>query len=106
MLDRLEIPHGDDRNAVRVDLDRALMVAFCHALESSTLPPMTVLSAMAEAFGSVYRQVADTHANGECTCGWKPSQTQDLAKLESVFRKTAMSLEPQKLSTMRVVGRA
>lgn len=106
MLERQEMSHRDDRDTVRADLDRALMVAFCRALESSPLPPMTVLSAMAEAFGSVYRQVADTHDRGECSCGWKPSPTQDLAQLESIFRKAAMLAQPQKLSTMQVAGRA
>ena len=106
MLDRQEISQREDRDAVRADLDRALMAAFCRALESSPLPPMTVLSTMAEAFGSVYRQVADTHDNGGCSCGWKPSHTQDLAQLESIFKKAAMSAQPQKLSTMQVAGRA
>lgn len=106
MLDPREMQHREDDITLHADLDRALMVAFCRALESSFVTPMTVLSAMAEAFGSVYRQVADTHDNGECRCGWEPARAQDVEKLEAIFRKAAMSSSAEKLSTMKVVGRA
>ncbi|MEH2513848.1 hypothetical protein V1291_005202 [Nitrobacteraceae bacterium AZCC 1564] len=106
MLDQQEMSRREDRATLHEDLDRALMVAFCRALETSPLMPMTVLSAMAEAFGSVYRQVADTHDKGECPCGWEPSRAEDIEHLESTFRKAAMSPAVQRLSTMKIAGSA
>jgi len=106
MLQQDDVVNLSDRQAVQVDLDRALMVAFCRALDASRLPPMTVMSAMAASFGSVYRQVADTHQDQQCPCGWHPTPATDVVSLQSAFRVAATPQPTDQLLMMRVVGRA
>lgn len=64
MVEQQGLPQRDEHHAIRKQLDNALLSTFCRALDSSYLTPMTVLSAMAESLGSVYRQVADSHHAG------------------------------------------
>lgn len=106
MVEQQDLPQRDEHHAMRKQLDNALLSTFCRALDSSYLTPMTVLSAMAEALGSVYRQVADSHHTGECRCGWAPETLQDIARLQSALGATANPAPDDTLSTMQTLGRA
>jgi hypothetical protein len=95
-----------DRQSIQIDLDHTLMTALCRALDTSRLPPMTVMNAMAAAFGSVYRQVAVAHQSGQCPCGWHPAPARDVDTLQSIFRAAAAPQPSDRLLTMPVQGRA
>lgn len=95
-----------DGKSVEADLDRALMTAFCRALDVSHLSPVAVISAMAGALGSVYRQVADAHQNQQCPCGWQPVSEQDIERLQAALKAAAVRPPADELSTMLVQGRA
>lgn len=96
----------EDRQAIRKQLDQVLLSTFCRTLDTSYLTPMTVLGAMAEALGSVYRQVADSHLTGECRCGWEPAILQDIERLQLALGQAAQPAPDQSLSTMQTLGRA
>ncbi len=105
MLDQHDVA-SFSHDTIQVDLDRALMAAFCRALDASCLTPMTIMSAMAGALGSVYRQVAGSHQNQPCPCGWQPTSAQDLTVLQSTFTAAATLQPVDTLLTMRTMGRA
>ncbi len=67
----------DDLDA-ELELANALMASFCRVLESSKLPPMQVLQAMAKSLGGIYREVAAAHHRGDCQCGWCPDASGDV----------------------------
>lgn len=104
MVEPQDQPQRDDHRAIRKQLDNALLSTFCRALDSSYLTPMIVLSAMAEALGSVYRQVADSHHTGECRCGWEPEILRDIARLQSALDSTAKPAPDDVLSTLQTLG--
>jgi hypothetical protein len=106
MLEQQGISDIGNHASVEADLDRALMTAFCRALETSHLPPVVVMRVMAEALGSVYRQVADAHQNQQCPCGWQPAASRDISLLQSALKAAATRKPADLLSTMTVLGRA
>ncbi len=106
MLKPQDVPNTDDPRSVEADLDRVLMTAFCRALDASHLSPVAVISAMAGALGSVYRQVAATHRNQQCPCGWQPTTSQDIELLQAAFKAAALRQPDDQLLTMQVLGRA
>jgi hypothetical protein len=106
MAEHQDLTKRDDHQKIRKQLDQVLLSTFCRALDSSYLTPMTILNAMAEALGSVYRQVADSHHTGECRCGWEPAELQDLERLQSALRDAAKLAPADTLSTMQTLGRA
>jgi hypothetical protein len=105
MLKRQEDSGFDDREAIQADLDRALTTAFCRVLDMSHETPMAVLTVMAGAIGSIYRQVADTHQGQQCPCGWQPALPSDIESLQSAL-KAAATQPIDKLLTMQPLGRA
>ncbi len=106
-LDQRDVFGFGDRATIQADLDRVLMMAFGRALDVSGLTPMAVMGAMAKAFGSVYRQVAEHHQTQFCPCGWQPEAEQDIASLRAAFEAAVAELEPlDSLLAMPVLGRA
>ncbi|OJU14681.1 MAG: hypothetical protein BGN84_04155 [Afipia sp. 62-7] len=107
MPDQEDIFGFDDRWTFQADLDRLMMTAFGRGLDVSGLTPMAVMTAMAHAVGSVYRQVAAHHHQHSCPCGWQPLSEEDIATLQAAFETAAATPEPiDKLLTMPVMGRA
>lgn len=95
-----------DTASARAELNAAMMAAFCKVLHASRLPPMTVMSLVAGAVGSIYKEVADEHRRDACPCGWHPAPEADMAALQSAI---AASMRPMPLADLRVAevaGRA
>jgi hypothetical protein len=106
MLDQQDVFGFGDRRTIQADLDRVLMMAFGRALDVSGLMPMAVMNVMANAFGTLYRQIAEHHQNQLCPCGWQPASTQDIELLKSALEAAATPERADKLLTMSVLGRA
>jgi hypothetical protein len=105
-LEEKDIFDFGDRRTIRADLDRMMMIAFGRALDVSGLMPMAVMNLMANAFGTLYRQVAEQHQSEQCPCGWQPTSVQDIELLKSAF-ETAAKWEPaETLLAMPARGRA
>ena len=105
MLERQDAFDGD-RQIIQADLDRALMAAFCRALDTPGAKPMDVMMAMAAAFGAIYRQVADAHQAQPCPCDWQPASLSDIDTLKLAFEAAAAPQSIQRLLTMQALGRA
>ncbi len=59
-----------------------IMNEFCRVMSRSGLPPMAVMRLAAQAVGSVYREVAQTHCGPEaCPCNWRPNEQGDIDML-------------------------
>lgn len=106
MLEQQDVFGFGDRRTVQADLDRVLMMAFGRAMDVSGLTPMAVMNAMANAFGAVYRQVAEHHQREQCPCGWQPASAQDIELLQSALETAATLTPADRLLTMPVLGRA
>jgi len=76
-------------------------------LQTTRLPPMSVLSFAAMALGSVYGEVADAHRGRDaCPCGWEPSAASDIEAMQIALARMA---EPRMIPDLRLVepaGRA
>ncbi|WP_315833669.1 hypothetical protein [Bradyrhizobium prioriisuperbiae] len=103
---RKVVSDGDDSQTTQADLDRTLMTTFCRVLDGSRLPPMAVMRMMAEALGSVYRQVAAAHQNQSCPCGWQPTSERDIETMLAAVGDAAMVKPAVNLELMETVGRA
>lgn len=97
---------GDDRQTTQADLDRTLMTTFCRVLDGSRLPPMAVMRMMAEALGSVYRQVAAAHRDQSCPCGWQPTSERDIEAMQAAVGDAATAKPVVNLELMETIGRA
>ncbi len=107
MLERQKpISTSSSAETIQGDLDQSLMTMFCRSLDTSRLPPMTVMHMMASALGSIYRQVAAAHQNQDCPCGWHPTPAPDIEALQSAVRTAAVQESAPDLLAMTVVGRA
>ncbi|MBV5271028.1 MAG: hypothetical protein JZU55_15435 [Afipia sp.] len=106
MLEQQDVFGFGDRRTIQADLDRVLMMAFGRALDVSGLMPMAVMNVMANAFGTLYRQVAEQHQNQPCPCGWQPTSAQDIELLKSALEAAAKWELADKLLTMPALGRA
>ncbi len=108
---RMREQHGlmsddSDPRSMQTDLEQTLMTAFCRSLDGSRLPPMTVMRMMAEALGSVYRQVAAAHRNQACPCGWQPSLQSDVESLRATVGAAAEARPMANLDRMQTLGQA
>lgn len=97
---------ANDNPEMQGDLQQALLTMFCRTLDTSRLPPMTVLRMMAEALGGVYRQAATAHLSQPCPCGWRPTVEADIAALRAAIGEAAAPCTTADLAWMEVVGRA
>jgi hypothetical protein len=95
----------DGSELTQAEIDRRLMVTFCRTLDSSTLPPMTVMRMMASAIGAIYRQTSASHHAQECPCGWIPLAS-DVETLQAEIETAARRQSVPDLSSMQIVGRA
>jgi hypothetical protein len=100
-----EIKVCDDLDA-ELELANTLMASFCRVLESSKLPPMQVLQAMAKSLGGIYREVAAAHHRGDCQCGWCPDASGDVASIQKAIGAGLIRPPQNDLKSMIVVGRA
>ena len=105
-LEQQDVFGFGDRHTIQQDLDRVLMMAFGRALDVSGLMPMVVMNAMANAFGNLYRQVAEQHQSQPCPCGWQPTSPQDIELLKSALEAAAKWEPADKLLIMPALGRA
>lgn len=105
-LEEKDILDFGDRRTIQADLDRVLMMAFGRALDVSGLMPMAVMNVMANAFGTLYRQVAEQHQSQPCPCGWQPASGQDIELLKSALEAAAKWEPAHELLTMPARGRA
>lgn len=95
-----------DIDAVRAELHRAFMAAFCNVLHASRLPPMTVMSLAAATVGSIYKEIADEHRIDACPCGWQPNPRADVKALQTALAATTQTIPLSDLRVVQVVGRA
>lgn len=88
-------------------LRQKMVDGFCEVLGETGLPPMTVLRLAAEAFGSVYREVADAHRGSEaCPCGWRPDEARDVEVLRKAMQAACSRAPVPDLVSMRPRGNA
>ncbi|CAM5380770.1 putative protein OS=Afipia felis OX=1035 GN=BN961_01310 PE=4 SV=1 [Afipia felis] len=90
---------------MQAEIDHRLMATFCRTLDSTALPPMTVMRMMASALGAIYRQTSASHHAGECPCGWQPLPSDIemlLAEIEAAARRAPVA----DLTNMQIAGRA
>ncbi|ABD89151.1 hypothetical protein [Rhodopseudomonas palustris] len=85
-------------------VNRVVMATFCRTLNSTRLPPVAVLRMIAGALGKTYADVAATHQQGRCSCGWQPSPVLDVDSLRSALAYAVVCEED--LVSMHPVGRA
>ncbi len=95
-----------DEQATQAYLDQALMAAFCRALDASCLPPMVVMRMAANALGATYREVAVTHQDRRCPCGWQPSPATDIEAIRSAVEAAAISELTDDVRLMTAAGHA
>ncbi|QCI68272.1 hypothetical protein [Phreatobacter stygius] len=97
----------DHADAARAEFHQAIMAAFCHALRTTQLPPITVLGLVAMALGSVYQEVAEAHrGDNACPCGWQPDPGADVEALQAALAAMIPSPHVTDLLTMQALGRA
>lgn len=100
------VSDSSDSRSMQTDLEQTLMTAFCRSLDGSRLPPMTVMRMMAEALGSVYRQVAAAHRSQACPCEWQPSLDSDIESLQATVGVAAEARPKVNLDLMQTIGQA
>jgi len=102
-----ELRTSERIDAARADLRQAVTLAFCNVMRESRLPPTTVMALVAEAIGSIYRDVATAHANDPtCPCGWQPCPDRDVETLQTALAATALSTFVRDLRLVQAAGRA
>jgi hypothetical protein len=95
---------GDEPGA---RIRQVVLSALCDALERTRLPPMTVMGLLAQAVGSVYRELADAHVGDDaCTCGWQPAPAEDIEALQAALAVNAGIHDGCSLRHVPVAGRA
>ena len=101
-------PHAPEPwETIRSDIRDTVMVAFCKALHGTQLSPLAVIELMAEAVGSVYREVSDAHqGDRSCPCGWQPNLLADIAAMQAALAETAAPAPGIDLLRIEVQGRA
>jgi hypothetical protein len=100
------MPLDPDTEIARAELHRSIMAAFSNVLHGSRLHPMTVMSLVAAAVGSVYKEIADEHRSGACPCGWNPNPRVDVEALQTALAATTHTLPPWDLRVIQIAGRA
>lgn len=84
-----------------------VMNEFCATLRRTGLPPMAVLRLAAQAVGSVYREVSDTHSGPDaCPCGWYPRDQDIEVMCMALVAASRATRRRTDLRSMQVVGSA
>lgn len=97
----------DPTDAARAEFHQTIMVAFCNALRTTQLPPITVLGLVAMALGSVYQEVAEAHrGDNPCPCGWQPDASADVEALQAALAAMIPLPQVTDLRLMQALGRA
>ena len=95
----------DRAEPTQAEIDHRLMATFCRTLDSSALPPMTVMRMMASALGAIYRQTSASHHAEECPCGWQPLPS-DVETLLVEIEAAARRPPVPDITNMQIAGRA
>ncbi|MGL4284845.1 MAG: hypothetical protein ACRCVA_00790 [Phreatobacter sp.] len=97
----------DHTDSTRAEFQQTIMAAFCNALRTTPLPPITVLELVAMALGSVYQEVAEAHrGDNPCPCGWQPDPGADVEALQAALAAMVPSPQVTDLRLMQALGRA
>ncbi|KQZ82846.1 hypothetical protein ASD64_07855 [Mesorhizobium sp. Root157] len=84
-----------------------IMTEFCHVMSRSGLPPMAVMRLAAQAVGSIYREIAETHSGpNACPCNWSPNERTDIDVLCTALMAAIRFKPVQDLRAMRPAGSA
>ena len=106
LAQHLKVSDITDESSAQSYLDQAIMTTFCRVLDTSRLPPVTVLKMIARAIGVTYRDVAAAHHDGQCPCGWCPLPASDVEAMISSLEDAAAPKRVDDLLAMVVAGRA
>ena len=106
MPQHVKVSDITDKNSAQAYLDQMVMSTFCRVLDTSRLPPVTVMRLIAGALGAAYREVAAAHLDGQCPCGWCPAPALDIEALRASLEAAAAPKRVDDLVTMLVAGRA
>jgi hypothetical protein len=106
LAQHLKVSEITDESSAQSYLDQAIMTTFCRVLDTSRLPPVTVLRMIASAIGATYRDVAAAHTDGKCPCGWGPLPADDVETMTSSLEDAAAPKRVDDLLAMVVAGRA
>jgi hypothetical protein len=106
LAQHLKVTDITDESSAQNYLDQAIMTTFCRVLDTSRLPPVTVLRMIATAIGATYRDVAAAHHDGQCPCGWCPVLALDVETLVSSLEDAIAPKRVDDLHAMVVAGRA